>query len=1134
MSASSSANQLPDWATPQVVERNKEPAHATLIPFADTLSALHGDRAASPYRQSLNGLWKFHLAPNPAGAPKYFFKPEFDVSLWDEVQVPGNWQLQGYDIPRYTNVQYPFPIDDKNTVPADDNPTGSYRYTFTLPDAWARRQIFIHFEGVDSAFHLWVNGQSVGYSQGSRLPAEFQLTPYLKPGENVMAVQVYRWSDGSYLEDQDFWRLSGIFRHVYLWAAPPVHIRDFWVQTALDADYHDAELKIRAKIRNHTQQAVTDYRLQAMLYDAADNPVLAAPISAALAVAADAETMLNLTQTVSNPDKWSAEFPNLYKLLLSLIDPVGNVIEIAQTRVGFREVTVQDGQIHINGTPILLKGVNRHEHDPDTGHVVSEDSMIRDIKLMKQHNINAVRTAHYPNDPRWYELCDEYGLYLYDEANIETHGVWDRLTKDSAWQEAFMQRGIRMVEAHKNHPSIIVWSLGNESGYGPNHEALSDWIRRHDPTRLVHYHPAEDAPTVDILGPMYPSVDRIIEMAQKPNETRPIVMCEYAHAMGNSNGNLKEYWEAIAAYQRLQGGFIWDWVDQGLRRTAETGEMWFAYGGDYGDSPNDYNFCINGLVSPDREPHPGLLEYKKVLEPVMVEAVDLEQGLIAVHNRYHFADLSHLAITWFVAEEGTVIQSGGLPVLQTPAGGKEQLEIPLASITPVPDKEYWLLITFSLASPTPWSAQGHEVAWAQFELPVSIPETPPVSDGSKSALLLTELDEVIKVTGRTFQLVMDRATGRLTSFEHLGKEFLHAGPALNIWRAPTDNDANTWGDQRMAIRWRQVGLHCLRESVLAVEVAQLDDQSVQLTTRSVWRADPDQISAAPAENVGVLEQAFGMLAQYLNEAEMRDLALKVGLNYDDLAGVTEVDKLRGVYTHAKQQAGLPELLQRVHAILSQPEKEVPSFVVHRLAEVAAQGNAPEQTDSGSPARFDCEIHYTIFGSGLVEIETRVAPDDGLPPLPRIGLTMTLLSGYTHFTWYGRGPHESYADRKLSAKMGLFAGSVDEQYYPYIMPQENGNKTDVRWASLTDDTGQGLLVTGQPVLNVSVHHFTAQDLTEAQHTHQLIRRDEITCNLDFAQGGLGNGSCGPGVLAQYLLEPKPAQFKFQLKPIASDK
>jgi beta-galactosidase len=1020
-----------DWENHQVVGRNKEPGHVPSVPYADEPSALAGEREASPYFKLLNGDWKFHYASNPASAAPGFHKADFDDATWDTIAVPGNWQLQDYDRPIYLNVEYPFPADHPPHVPRDDNPTGSYRRTFAIPGEWHDRQIFITFEGVDSAFYLWVNGERVGYSQGSRLPAEFNITSYVHAGENKLAVQVYRWSDGSYLEDQDFWRLSGIYRDVYLWAAPPLHVRDFWVRTELDAAYRDAVLQVRIKVCNYGAQDVADRILEARLFDASGEPVFAESLP--VQVGAGKEITLDLERVVARPEKWSDEHPYLYTLLLSLKDPAGDILEIERSRVGLRKVELKDGQIHVNGVPILIKGVNRHEHDPDSGHTVTVESMIQDIRLMKQFNINAVRTSHYPNDPRWYDLCDQYGIYVFDEANIESHGVWDRLTKDPEWETAFMERAVRMVERDKNHPCVIVWSLGNESGYGPNHDAMADWIRANDPTRLVHYHPAEDAPIVDVLGPMYPSVDRIVEMAQDQEETRPIVMCEYAHSMGNSTGNLKEYWEAIEGHKRLQGGFIWDWVDQGIRQVTGDGEgpalsqpkEWFAYGGDFGDEPNDGNFCINGLIWPDRKPQPGLWEYKKVLEPVRVEPLDLAAGKFKIINRHHSAALSGLDISWRLSADGEALQSGELPRLDAPAGESAMVTVPFREPEPRPGTEYWLTLRFTLAQDAPWAERGHEVAWAQFKLSSAVPAGPTLNVGDMPEIGVEESVAEVAIRGRDFRLVFDRDRGRIASFRYEGKELVREGPALNIWRAPTDNDAGSGRGQELAHRWREAGLDRLQERVRAVDI-------------KVTRLNPQVVRV-----------------------------------------------------------------------------QVESFAC-----------APDCTNG-----FECRYVYTIYGSGDVVIDHCVSASDELPPLPRVGTQMCVPGEYDNFTWYGRGPHETYSDRKLGAKVGVYNGTVDEQYVPYIMPQENGNKTDVRWAALTDDRGLGLLIVGMPLLNVSAHHFTPHDLTEARHTYELERRDDITLNLDYAQSGLGNGSCGPGVLPGYLLEPGEYRYSLRLRPLS---
>jgi len=631
--------------------------------------------------------------------------------------------------------------------------------------------------------------------------------------------------------------------------------------------------------------------------------------------------------------------------------------------------------------------------------------MIADIRLMKQANINALRTSHYPHSSEWYRLCDEFGLYLFDEANVESHGVWDRIARDPAWQEAILERVSRMVQRDKNHPSIIAWSLGNESGFGPNFEAAADWVHAHDPTRPVHYHPAGDDPHVDILAPMYPSPESLIELAEDPNDTRPIIMCEYAHAMGNSPGGLKEYWQAIERYPRLQGGFVWDWVDQGLRRRDEQGREWFAYGGDFGDQPNDGNFCINGVVDPDRRPHPALWELKKVYEPALVEPIDLAAGRLRITNRCAFRHLFCLSVIWRLEADGKVVQAGQLGPLGAPPGQSSQIVIPFDPPSPAPGVEYWLTLKFRRVDDTSaWAEVGHEAAWAQFKLPLA-------------ALTLDDGPEAITVHGAGFNLHYDRASGQLSDWQAAGRPLIRRGPALDLWRAPTDNDM-----RRLAALWQQAGLPRLVEQATSISARQLSPQLVEVTVET---------------------------------------------------------------------------------------------------QAAAPGQAPVAAS---------RITYAIHGSGDLVLSHSLDLADDLPELPRIGLSLTLPGSFEHFTWYGRGPHETYSDRLLSGRIGIHRSTVDAEYEPYIRPQECGNKTGVRWAALTDDRGVGLLAVGLPELEVSAHHFTPHDLAAARHTHELQRREEITLNLDMAQAGLGTEACGPGVLPPYRLTDRHVNYRLRLRPL----
>ena len=748
-----------DWEDPQIVGINKRPGHVNVVPYADERSALHGRRHESPYFQSLNGQWLFHYAPNPGAVPAVLSQEALDSLDWQPIAVPGNWTMQGYDKPIYTNIKMPIPPDPPR-VPQDDNPTGLYRRAFTLSEDWGERQVLICFEGVESAFYLWANGRFVGYSQGSRTPAEFDLTPFLQPGENELAAMVIRWSDGSYLEDQDHWWMAGIYRDVYLYTVPKVAVRDYFVRTKLDDAYCDATLEVAVELEAFKAPWPANYFVTLQLFDAQQQPLFAAPAKRAFQAALSEPPVVTLRHVITSPHKWSAEAPYLYTLLLTLYNPQGEPLQVLSGKIGFRQVEIRGRELLVNGQAVLFKGVNRHEHDDRTGKTIDESTMIADIKLMKQFNFNAVRNSHYPNHPRWYELCDEYGLYLIDEANIEAHALYDRLCSDPQWAHAFMERGQRMVQRAKNHACIILWSLGNESGYGPNHDALAGWIRGTDSTRPLHYEGAisrshgqdwhDGARVTDVVCPMYPQVREIEAYGADQSGERPLIMCEYAHSMGNSTGNLKEYWQAIKKYHGLQGGFIWDWVDQGLLKRDDQGNSYWAYGGDFGDTINDVNFCINGLIWPDRTPHPAMYEAKKIFQPLAIKAVDLAAGQVEISNEQDFCGMDALVGRWEVAVDGRVVQEGTLPPLDIPPGGSRLITLPLQPLDLGPGQEPFLMIRFALAGDTSWAAAGHEIAWEQFPLPASIPPPSPRPLDQLPALQLLENQESVTISGREF------------------------------------------------------------------------------------------------------------------------------------------------------------------------------------------------------------------------------------------------------------------------------------------------------------------------------------------------------------------------------------------------
>ncbi|UOF88710.1 DUF4981 domain-containing protein [Fodinisporobacter ferrooxydans] len=1023
----------PDYENPSLLQRNRLPARSYFFSYADVSEALSYEREQSIGFQLLNGNWKFHYSKTVMEAPEDFYHPDYDVQDWDMLAVPSCWQMHGYGTPHYTNVIYPFPVNPPH-VPTE-NPTGSYRREFTIDSSWSNRRIRLRFEGVDSAFHVWVNGKELGYSQGSRTPSEFDITSYVHEGTNTLAVRVYQWSDGSYLEDQDMWWLSGIFRDVYLLATPFVHIDDVFVQTQLDEAYQDAKLKIQMSLCNTRQADIQGYQVEVQLLDASYQVVQAIDN----ATIADVS---HLEFVVSKPQKWSAESPYLYHLLLALKDSTNNLVETVPVRVGFRSVEIKDGLLLVNGVPILFKGVNRHEHHPDLGRSIPLEVMKQDLLIMKQHNINAIRTSHYPSDPRFYEWCDIFGFYVIDEADLETHGFdvvgdWTQLTDSPEWQPACLDRMQRMVHRDKNHPSVIMWSLGNESGLGRNHAAMSAWARSFDPTRVIHYEgetryillnkentlnqqkleTTAGAKTADVYSTMYTSVQDMEVLGKRTDLKHPHILCEFAHAMGNGPGGLKEYFEVFYTYDRLQGGFVWEWIDHGIRQMAENGKEYFGYGGDFGNRPHDGNFVIDGLIFPDRTPSPGLIEYKKAIEPVKVDALQLADGTIQVTNRYDFISLKHLQVSWNVTSDGAIQHSGSLTLPEIPPGQSKTVSVPyqLPSVLSA-GADYWLNISFRLAVDTMWAKAGHEVAWAQFELPQKQPRR---NVSIELPLHVEETKTALQVTGRDFALTFSKVYGQIAAWTYLGQTLLHEGPRLNVWRAPVDNDHISLKE------WKHAGVHGMKHRVDSVAYS-VNEYHVQITVN---------VRLAPP-------------------------VWKWGI--------------RTTYT------------------------------------------------------------YTIFGSGDVILRVQGIPEGEFPStLPRIGLQMKLPKFLDTVIWYGRGPGESYSDSKQAGKIDIYKKNADELMTNYVHPQENGNRTDVRWVSLTNSRGAGLLAVGFRDFNFSVHRFLPEDFERAKHTHELTPREDLVLHLDAAQHGLGSATCGPDVLPQYQLKTGPFEYQVRLRPYSID-
>jgi len=1012
-----------EWDNPGIVQINREKPHATLFPFESFDLAKGKDVIKSSNFLSLDGRWKFHWVEKPADKPEGFFNPSFDVSSWDEINVPANWEINGYGIPIYVNIPYEWTSEPQPPgIPHDYNPVGSYRRNFILPEGWGSKEVYIHLGAVKSAFYIWLNGQFVGYSQDSKTPAEFNLTKYLKTGENTLALEVYRWSDGSWLECQDFWRISGIEREVYLYARPKVHVSDYFCKAGLTGDYKDGVMELDVNLRNmtSTNQNIT-VKISLFKKGETDAPVL--QMEQATRLGKLEEKALTFTNTLVNPLKWSAETPNLYTLIIELKDRKGTYKEYLTSHIGFRTSEIKHGQLLVNGKAITLKGVNRHEHDEYTGHVVSEESMMKDIHLMKQNNINTVRTCHYPNHPRWYELCDEYGLYVINEANIESHGMGykpDRtLGNNPVFMLSHLDRVQKMLERDKNHPSVIIWSLGNESGDGVNFDACYDWIKARDLTRPVQYERAVSGRNTDIFCPMYSKIPELESYALSI-QSKPLILCEYAHAMGNSVGNLRDYWNVIERHPQLQGGCIWDWVDQGLAAYNEQGRKYWAYGGVFGPEgvPSDGTFCLNGLVAPDRSPHPSLKEVKKVYQYVDFKPVPFSPDKIEIKNKYDFINLNKFVLFWEIVADGRTIQDGTIMYPDIPAGESRIISLDINPYTNDPGVEYFLNLTVFTDRERPLIPAGHIFAMEQINLGSVAPERTVQKDTGEKIIRETPAELIVESGGTEY--TFSRRTGKLVSMVVEGEQVLVESPSINFWRAPTENDFGNKMPQRLKV-WKDAGNNTI-----------LKNFSHQLTASGIY-----QVS-----------------------------------------------------------------------------------VEYRLTDVEAQ----------------YYITYRINGEGELKTTVSMKPaGQDQPELPRFGMTMAVPGAYNALEWFGRGPHENYQDRHESALVGHYKGSVKDQYHPYIAPQENGYKTDVRWLTLRDKNGKGIMISGDPLICFSALHFTNDDFNRSKrdgyHNIDLKEREDVYLNIDYRQMGVGgDDSWGARTHAIYSLPYKPYSYAFIIRPV----
>lgn len=1024
----------PLWEQSDLCGLGRLNSRATLYPYADAASALTRQRQSSPYFLPVDGAWKFAWAPNPDAVAEDFALPATDDSSWMAMQVPSSWQmLAGKDQPIYTNVQLPIP-EHIGRVPHDDNPTGLYRVKVNVPAAWKGRRIVLHCGGIESAGFIFVNGHFVGLTKDSRLPSEYDITDAVKPGENLLAFAVTRWSDATHIEDQDHWRFSGIHREVFLYSTDTVFLEDVKVQAVLQPDLISGTVTttVRTGLRGRTN--AEGYFLRIELFSQTGQAIAFSQQTQTLGKTTawkswERHRIKNFTVSLPQVDSWSAEKPILYTMVVELVENSGRVIEATSTRVGFKRIDKEFRVIRINGERVIIRGVNRHDHHEILGKAVSEELMRRDIVEMKRHNINAIRTSHYPNDPRFLDLCDELGMYVYDEVNFEGHAyqAGNIMPNEPGYRSTFLDRGSRAVERDKNHACIIAWSLGNETGYGCNHDALAGWIRSYDPTRLLHCEGASklvpkglNKQGTDIVGPMYPRIAHIVAWAENldPKEDRPLIMCEYSHAMGNSNGSLADYWHAIETLPGLQGGFIWEWIDHGLKQTTADGKTYWAYGGDFGEKKHDANFCCDGLVWPDRTPHPGLEEVKWCYRPVLARVEGPTS--IAIVNRRHFTEISDLEAKWNVSIDGVIIAEGSLSTLTIQPGKEIVFPLPVAVRTLAERSEAHLTVWFVQRQATAWAEAGFEVCREQFAL--NWPRR-------ESSIVTSETFVTPKITGKTAvfsspDLLVRCDTSGLSGLSLAGQELLNRAPQLNLWRGATDNDGiKAWTGQgnKPLGRWREAGL-------------------------------PDAL------------------------LQIEDALIVKG-----------------------------NTLTLTHHLLRNTDKNL--IATHRQ-------------------------HISLRSDAWITIENEVTIAAGINDLPRVGLILALNAKLDTATWLGRGPHENYNDRKSSAWIGRHQSSIADLQVPYIVPQENGGRSDVK-ALLIGNKTQGILVVGDLPFQFSASRNTPQDLYAAKHTVDLAPRPELWLCLDHLHRGLGTASCGADTLPQYLVGGGTHRFRFHLKAITID-
>ncbi|WP_158995842.1 glycoside hydrolase family 2 TIM barrel-domain containing protein [Mucilaginibacter sp. L196] len=1038
------------WEDPSVDGINRQAAHATAYSYSNLQDALTGDRDKSGRMMSLNGYWDFSYSPMPADTPKEFYRSR--VQGWKKIIVPSSMEMQGYGKPIYKSAVYPFRPVNPPHMPTTDNSVGNYQRIFTIPANWKDMNITLSFGGVSSGFKVWLNGKFLGYGEDSFLTSEFNITPYLQPGENILSVQVIRWTDGYFLEDQDQWRLSGIHREVMLLAEPKLRIADFFYQAKLDKDYKDALFQLRPRMENLTGEEVHGYTLEAQLYDKNNKPVLEKPMEKSV------ESLLNeiyprlgnvkfgiMEAKIKNPAKWSTDEPNLYTLALTLKDTTGHILEVKSCKVGFRsiEFSKTDSKLLINGKVTYLYGVNMPDHDPIKGKALSRADILRDIQTVKRFNFNCIRTSHYPKDPYFYDLCDQYGIMVIDEANLETHGLGSKLSNDPTWAGAYMDRMTRMVMRDKNHPSIIVWSLGNEAGEGPNHAAMAGWTHDFDITRPVHYEPAQgtpqaegyippddprypkandhshrlqnpiDEPYVDIISRMYPGLFTADLLAnQKNGDHRPIFFVEYSHAMGNSNGNLKEFWDIWRNTPRIIGGAIWEFKDQGLLKKDANGTPYYAYGGDFGEKYYD-DFTIKGLVAPDGRPKPAMYECKHVFQPAECKLIDTAKGIINIKNWSSVRSLGYYTLTLQVREDGNIITKRIIPSINVPAMGDTTVSI--AQYLPVmkAGHEYLADLHFTLPQDEPWASKGFEIAADQFALT----HVPVIINPAKhyASVELQNTPNNYIMSGKNFKVTICKSNGALSSYLMNNQEQVFAPLLPHFTRPLTDNDQRGWKSNKKLKPW------------------------------------------------------------YADSLNLKDVSAK------------------------RIENGLVQVTSNYTLI----------------------------NDSAA-----VRVTYLVNGNGVLKVNYALTCKPGLPNIPEVGMQCGIKRNYDNISWYGRGLYENYVDRRTGFEAGIYSQPINEFNEPYVVPQETGNRTDVRWMYLSDINSTGLLVVADSLLSMNAWPYTEKNIEAARHTNKLKDAGYVTLNIDLLQMGVGGNDSWSDIgapLDKYQIPAKNYSYSFYLLP-----